>query len=190
MALGLAMYRVLRPEWLVEYRPHMKFIAFFTVPLYVVLLLALSGFFVSELQTVDSALRELGRVRFLPFYYHYFTTETEAVYSLLIQAGAYAPVGFIAWVTASGRSGARPVRLAAVGGFAMALCMEALKLFLVDKRPDPTNLLIAMAAATLACIAVERLVSRRESPMPTPRQRPQEVYGQTSRPMRGSEGTH
>jgi VanZ family protein len=188
MALGLAMYRVLRPEWLVEYRPHMKFIAFFTVPLYVVLLLALNGFFVSDVQSTDSALRELRQVKFMPFYYHYFTTETEAVYSLLIQAGAYAPVGFIVWVMASARN-ARPTWLAAAAGFALALCMEALKLFLVDKRPDPTNLLIAAAAATLTCAAIERLVSRRESPMSTTQHRSRDAYRHGSSPMRGSEET-
>ena len=188
MALGLAMYRGLRPEWLVEYRAHMKFLAFFTVPLYVVLLLALSGFFGSDFQTVDSALRELRQVRFLPFYYHYFTTETEAVYSLLIQAGAYAPVGFIVWLMVSGQA-ARPIRLATAAGFTLALCMEALKLFLVEKRPDPTNVLIAAAAATLACAAIERLVSRRKKPMQTTRDASLDAYGHESGPMRGSERT-
>jgi VanZ family protein len=172
MALGLGIFRCLRREWLIEYRPHMRFVSLFTLPLYMVLLFAMNGFFTSELQSLDSALRELRSVRFMPFYYHYFTTETQAVYSLLIHAGAYAPIGFVIWVVSDGTRGRAALWTSAIVGFLLALGMEGLKLFLVDKRPDPTDTLIAAVAASLACLAAMRLAQRADAPRVSPRPRP------------------
>ena len=162
VASGLAIYRLLRREWLTEYRGHIKFVSLFTLPLYLVLLLAMNGFFASDFQSLQSALRELRDVRFMPFYYHYFTSETQAVHSLLIHAGAYAPLGFLAWLLLDGPNRRRALWPAAIAAFLLASVMEVLKLFLEDKRPDPTNALIAAAAATLACYAAQRLTDRGE----------------------------
>lgn len=163
MAAGLAVYRFSRREWLIEYRSHLKFVSLCALPLYVVLLLAMNGFFVSELQSVSSALRELRQVRFLPFFYHYYTTETEATYSVLIHAGAYAPIGFVAWILADRKGDRAVVCLAAIAALVLAFGMETLKLFLPEKRPDPTDLLIAALSAALACSAMQRLVHRTDS---------------------------
>lgn len=163
MAAGLALYRSLRREWLIEYRAHFKFIALCAAPLYVVLLLAMNGFFVAELQSVSSALRELQQVNFLPFFYHYYTTETEATYSVLVHAGAYAPIGFAAWILADRKDDRAAVWLAATAALVLAFGMETLKLFLPEKRPDPTDLLIAVASAALACSAIQRLVHRSDT---------------------------
>ena len=160
MAAGLAVYRFLRREWLIEYRAHVRFLSVFALPLYVVLLLAMNGFFTSELQTLSSALRELARVRFLPFYYHYYTTETEATYSVLIHAGAYAPIGFFVWIMRDHNGGREALWASGIAAFLLAAGMEILKLFLADKRPDPTDALIAAASAALACYAAQRLTHR------------------------------
>ena len=56
-----------------------------------------------------------------------------------------------------------PARLAAASAFMLAPGRERLELFLVDKRLDPTNLLIGAAAAMLACATIHRLASRRKA---------------------------
>ena len=99
----------------------------------------------------SAALAKLAQVRFLPFYYHYFTTETQAMHSLLIHAGAYAPIGALVWLFSDIRRVSRgAVWASAIAGFAVAAGMEALKLFLHGRKPDPTDALIAAAAAAIA----------------------------------------
>jgi hypothetical protein len=66
------------------------------------------------------------------------------MWSLLANAGAYAVVGILAWLWWPDRRRAWQVGLMAA---ALALAVEALKLFLPGKKPDPTNLLIGFAAA-------------------------------------------
>jgi VanZ family protein len=157
MAFGLAVYRSFRREWLLQYRARLKVAVLLALPLYLALLLALNGFFSSRLANAWAAYAKLREVRFMPFYYHYFTSETQAMYSLLVHAGAYAPIGVMAWILGDRTGGRAPVWSSAFAAFAAALAMEALKLFLVGKRPDPTNALIGAAAAAFACFAVTRL---------------------------------
>lgn len=157
MALGVAIYRFFRREWLVEYRSQLKIAVFFALPLYIVLLLTLNGFFSSRFESTWVAVAKLREVRFLPFYYHYYTSETEAMRSLLIHAGAYAPVGLIVWIFRNGQGGRTTLWLCAFVAALTALPMEALKLFLHGKKPDPTDVLIAAAAASLAGFAATRL---------------------------------
>lgn len=157
MAFGLAVYRSFRREWLIEYRAHIKLAVLLALPVYLALLLLLNGFFGSRFGSVLAAYAKLREVRFLPFYYHYFTSETQAMYSLLVHAGAYAPIGVMVWVLRNGAGGRGALWISAGAAFAIALAMETLKLFLVDKRPDPTDTLIAAAAAAFACFAATRL---------------------------------
>jgi len=156
-AAGLGAYTCFRKEWLIEYRGEAKVIVVAALPLYIVALMAMSGFFVSDVESAAAAFAKLGQVHFMPFYYHYFTSEQEALRSLLLHAAAYAPVGVGIWVLRSARSGSWT---AASCGFLLAAAMEALKLFLTDKRPDPTDALIGAAAAALTWWALERLTRR------------------------------
>jgi len=164
MALGLAVHRFFRKEWLIEYRAQIKIVALSALPLYAVLLLAMIGFFTSNLESGSSALAKLQQVRFLPFYYHYFTSETQALYSLLLHAGAYAPIGLMLWILRDKQGDETSLRLSALAAFVAAGAMESLKLFLEGRRPDPTDALIAAAAAALACFAATRLAHWSQAP--------------------------
>jgi len=80
-------------------------------------------------------------VHFVPFYYHYFTTEMRAVVSAAAAFVSYAPMGLLAWAWHLGpRTGGATALL-------LALLIEGGRLMCVDTKPDPTNLLIAAAAA-------------------------------------------
>ncbi len=94
----------------------------------------------------------LDTQRYLPLYYHYFTTETEAVASLIAQAAVYLPMGIGFWLWHA--SGATPLRRPPVLGLLLtttvtAFTIESGKLFLANSHPDPTNILIALSAAWL-----------------------------------------
>ncbi len=111
---------------------------------YLLALVSFSGWFSSRWLGIDAGLGRLdGGVRFMPFYYHYFTSEAKAVFSLASVALMYAPIGIAAW--------ARGWRLgpAMALGAAVAAVVETGKLFVFDSRPDPTNLLIAAGAVWL-----------------------------------------
>ena len=156
MAVGLAAYQSLRADWLTHYRAQLRLAALLAIPFYLVLLLALSGFFGAALESRWVALEKLRRVHFEPFYYYYYSSNTAALYSLLVHAAAYAPIGIGMWLFAGER---RRVALwmAALAAVLAASATEGLKLFLRGKHPDPSDVLIAAAAAVSACVLVMRL---------------------------------
>jgi VanZ family protein len=59
--------------------------------------------FSSEWQGPASARQSLDAVRFLPFYYHYYTTELQALVSLCAACLLYAPIGLAVWAEKRGR---------------------------------------------------------------------------------------
>lgn len=131
--------------------------------LYLGLLLWMNGWR-GPLEPASVASEKLAATRFLPFYYHYFTTETAAVRSLLGNAGAYAPVGLVVWLwRPAGHAGWGAGLAAAL----LALLVEVFKLFVPGEKPDPTNVLIALAAG----VAVHALLWRLRPP-PAPASSP------------------
>ena len=98
---------------------------------------------------IDYRLR--SELRYVPFYYHYFTTEMHAVTSLVAVSLSYAPLGVLGW--------AWHVRPGVVATMALLLSalMELSKLPSRPLHPDPTNLLIAAVAAWAAHRLVQRL---------------------------------
>lgn len=82
-----------------------------------------------------------GEIRFLPFYYHYFTSEGAAVQSMVPVLLLFAPWGVLAWAWG------RAPWLAGLGAALVAAVLEAGRLFMPAVRPDPTNALIAAGSA-------------------------------------------
>ncbi len=108
---------------------------------YVALLLAVNGWFTYSWQGVAAAQAKWSQLRLLPFYYHYYTSEAQALVSFATVSLMYAPLGALVWVRGGSAS------LAGIAAAVLALVVEASKLFMAGQRPDPTNVLIAAAAA-------------------------------------------
>ncbi|HAZ61107.1 MAG TPA: heparinase [Gammaproteobacteria bacterium] len=105
----------------------------------------------------------LHALQWLPFYYHYYTSEPVAMRSLLATVSLYAPLGALLALARLGRlrlrGGRRLSALPAVLlGFLTALVLEGLELGFRDARPDPTTLIIAPMGVWLAFRASEWLV--------------------------------
>ncbi|HRP76561.1 MAG TPA: VanZ family protein [Rhodocyclaceae bacterium] len=134
-----------------------RLLAVIAAPLHLALILVLNDLVPLTIQPVWAALEQFDRVRFIPFYYHYYTSETEAVRSLLQVAGSFAPIGLVAALAFPGTK-RRVVALAVL--YALVLCfgVELLKLFSINKRPDPTNLLIAPASVYLLHWVISRVL--------------------------------
>ncbi|PWB59903.1 MAG: hypothetical protein C3F18_00525 [Nitrosomonadales bacterium] len=92
-------------------------------------------------------------IHFLPFYYHYYTTEQAALLSLASVCLMYAPIGILAWASWN-PPGLAMLLAALIAGF-----METSKLFLETLHPDPTNLLIAGFSAWATAKLAMRLAS-------------------------------
>ncbi len=115
----------------------------FWIPLgssYLIVLLAVNGWFASPWLGLNIAEARLGELSFVPFYYHYFTTEAKALFSLLAVSASYLPIAILVW--AFRRS---PWVAASIGGF-LALAVEAGKLFLDKAHPDPGNIILAIVS--------------------------------------------
>ncbi|KFB76502.1 VanZ family protein [Candidatus Accumulibacter cognatus] len=108
--------------------------------LYLLALVAVNGWFDHAWHGEAVASRTLAEARFLPFYYHYYTTEHAALISLVSVALMYAPIGVLAWLRWWSPAAALWVAALAATG------IESSKLFLAH-HPDPTNLLIGAIAA-------------------------------------------
>jgi VanZ family protein/O-antigen ligase len=123
---------------------------------WLVLLPWLNGWFSHVWMSWEQAMSRIDEVRFLPFYYHYFTSETQALTSLLSVAGMYAPLGALFWM--SERTRPRSVALSALSAVVLCGAMESGRLFLPVGHPDPSNLFIAgfAAAATARLLELAR----------------------------------
>ncbi len=128
---------------------------------YVPMLAAVNGLFSGSWRGMEAAAAELTKLHWIPFYYHYYTSEASAFASLLAVGTMYAPVGVGYWIWyASGRSGQGFSFVPGVLSACLALLMEAGKLFIEPRRPDPTDLLVAFGAGLLAYGATQLLSSR------------------------------
>ncbi len=119
---------------------------------YIVLAALLNSWASADWGNIQILRDNLETQRYLPFYYHYFTTETEAVASLVAQAAVYLPLGIGFWLWHA--SSTTPLRRPPLFGLLLttaviAFIIESGKLFIADSHPDPTNILIALGAAWL-----------------------------------------
>ena len=112
--------------------------------LFLPVLLLVNGWFGRPWHGLAVAASGWQELRWLPFYYHYWTTEALALFSLGSVALMYLPAALLGWA----RGLSRPVVVSGVA--LLALAVESSKLFITGSRPDPTNLLIASAASALA----------------------------------------
>ena len=146
------------PQWRATLRRFIWPLAAF----HVLAIMVLSGLTSRDWRTGNEALARLlsGELRFVPFYYHYYTSEAVALQSLLTVAFMYAPIGLWCWALSL------QVRHAAWIAALLALLVEAGKLLPMASRPDPTNVLIAAAAAAVSLLMLQRFSASGASTLP------------------------
>lgn len=123
---------------------------------YVLTLIGVNDWFSRAWLGWNDAQITLNGLHFLPFYYHYYTTEMIALVSLLAVIAMYAPIGLLTLV-----NGVAPF-WAPLMATLFAIIIESSKLFLAGLHPDPTNLLIAAVAAWLAFVLAARMLKSLE----------------------------
>ena len=153
VCLGVALHRHVRLQRLMDLQPYLVGALFVASPIYLAALMWANAWFGARWVGMEQARAVLDGVRWLPFYYHYFTTETHALRSLLAEVAMYLPVGIAYWIWTLRRARAHvagSVLIPALVAALLALVMEMGKLFLPGKHPDPTDVPIAMFAAAAA----------------------------------------
>lgn len=120
---------------------------------YLIALAAVNGLIGHRWMGIDFAMNALKEINFLPFYYHYYTTEQAALLSLVSVCLMYAPIGVLAWAYWSS-----PVLGMSVAMLIAGL-MESGKLFLTGFHPDPTSVLIAGFSAWATAKMINRIAS-------------------------------
>jgi VanZ family protein len=128
------------------------------VALYFLILAGVNGWFGSGWGGTGLAAEKLAALRFVPFYYHYFTSEAAALVSLTAVALMYAPIGLFAWAVR-----AEPLHAAATAALAAGV-VEVEKLFIETARPDPTDVLIAAFSAWTCAHLLGRFGGRSAPP--------------------------
>lgn len=151
VAAGAWALNAWRPDSPARLRALLQRHASWWVPLWGLTLLAAAGWGRHDWGGFDRVLQSWADLRFLPFYYHYWTTEAVALTSLASTVVMYAPLAVLAWATRTPARG-----MAWVAG-ALAVVVEAGKLPWLVIRPDPTNVLIAVASVALLTAALRRL---------------------------------
>ena len=127
--------------------------AWLAAPLYLVLLPLVFGWHrgLASRADIDATLSQL---HWLPFYYHYFTSEANALASVMGTCFIFAPVGALIWAARLRPSEAagspRSVLPSVRAGLVVSTAFEVGGLLTSNDRPDPTNVLIAIAAAVFA----------------------------------------
>ena len=130
------------------------------LPYFLTLLFA-NGWFTYRWRGLEHATAALENLHFLPFYYHYFTSEARALFSLASVCFMYFPIGILIWALRGSQGFAF-----LVAGL-LSVIVEAGKLFLLGSHPDPTNVLLAGMAAW-AAIRLAHVVEQAVEHSPAP----------------------
>jgi len=124
---------------------------------YVALLFAVNLLGKGPMLGLEEGLGRLTEIYFMPFYYHYYTTESVAMTSLIGVSSMFLPIGILFWLWRVVRIrefvGRGAVQVALLSAL-LAAALESSKLFFRGTRPDPSNLIIATAAAAAAFVVV------------------------------------
>ena len=107
---------------------------------------------------LTAGLARLDDAVWMPFYYQYYAPYTATMYSAMVHAALYAPVGAMCWLWARHRD-CVPLWFATLVAVLLALVAETSKIFLAGRLPDYADVFIAAVSATLA-LAVLRFASR------------------------------
>jgi VanZ family protein len=150
VAIGVKAYSYFSSLSLHTLRPKLRKVLFFGLLPYFLLVVSINGWLDGDWISLDSAIQKLKETQFLPFYYFYYTTETEALVSLLSNIGTYMPVGFWFWLKDFVSPAYKKMPAFGVGLIAalLAIIVESGKLFLQAKHVDPTDVIIAFVASS------------------------------------------
>lgn len=163
IAIGIGLQSVIassRLSSILQRRAAVKWWFIGAIPPYLIISAWMSWHDKGPWLALSNALTRFPEIHFLPFYYHYYTSESAAMANVLVTLAIYFPLGILTWLgrLSGGRFNPLFSRSASLlYGLAGALIIEGGKLFLQSTHPDPTNILIGGWAAWMAYLLADKL---------------------------------
>jgi VanZ family protein len=118
------------------------------IPIYLLLVMFVSGVLSSQWWTLDEATNALEPRQFLPFWNFYIVSKAHAAQSLVVTSMIYAPIGVMVWLRRGFWSSG--TTFSASLAFALSLTMELARMMKPGLRPDFSDPVIAAIAAGIA----------------------------------------
>jgi VanZ family protein len=118
------------------------------IPVYLVLVMFVSGVLSSQWWTLDEATNPLEPRQFLPFWNFYIVSKAHAMQSLVVTSMIYAPIGIMVWLRRGFWSSG--TKFSAFLAFTLSLLMELARMMKPGLRPDFSDPIIAAVAAGIA----------------------------------------
>ena len=129
---------------------------------YAVTVAYVAGWFRAQKLGITAGMARLDDAVWLPFFYQYYAPYQSTMYSAIVHAALYAPVGAACWLWARHRDRV-PLWRATLLAVLVAVVAETSKVFLSGRLPDYADVFIAAVSATLV-LSVLRLASRSQHP--------------------------
>ena len=121
-------------------------IAAIAAPVYLIAVVSLNDLQRAGWLSAEEAMAGFRPITLLPFYYHYYTTEAEALLSAVSRFALYLPVGILLWAGLGAPARSRGAGLAATLAAVLALTVELARWLKPGLHPDFTNVLIGALA--------------------------------------------
>jgi len=119
-----------------------------TIPIYLLLVMFVSGVFSSQWWTLDEATNALEPRQLLPFWNFYIVSKAHAAQSLVVTSILYAPIGVMVWLRRGFWSSG--TTFSAFLAFSLSMLVEVLRMMKPGLRPDFSDPVIAAIAAGIA----------------------------------------
>jgi VanZ family protein len=120
----------------------------FALPVYLILVMFVSGLLTSQWVTIDEALNALEPRQFLPFWNFYIVSKARAAQSFVVEFLMFAPIGVMIWLRRGfWSSGAT---FSGSLAFILSMLMELGRLMKPGLRPDFSDPIVAALGAAIA----------------------------------------
>jgi VanZ family protein len=127
----------------------------FAIPVYLLLVMFVSGLLTSQWATLDEALNALEPRQFLPFWNFYIVTKARAAQSFVVQFWMFTPIGMMIWLRRGFWSSG--TKFSGFLAFTLSMLMEIARMMKPGLRPDFSDPIVAALGAAAAFKAMPYL---------------------------------
>lgn len=159
--IGLFMAKKLFTIQLSNIKSYLIIVIIFGSPIYLLSALKLSGWSHHGWISLSEGLSKFDVHMLLPFYFHYFSTETRAVLSVVMNFSLYIPVGFSGYVFYCFKKTNKKLytAISILISLLLSLLIESGKLFQKGLHPDYTNMIIAGSSVIIIFNLSEKIMN-------------------------------
>lgn len=145
--LGYRLYKFNNNYKLTYFFTNKTVVIYIFLPLYLFVIFYTKKFYHLSFNNIDTFSNRLENLSFLPFYYHYYTTETVAMVSFLSNFLLYLPIGIFFGLWSYHTNRLKQNYITIFTAVFTSFIIELFTLLWTNQHPDPTNILVAIFAS-------------------------------------------